>query len=231
MLDPETIGKTADATKALAEAAGKGIDASVSLGRVFAGAFRPLLGIVEDRGKFWRWEQLVKLSERAEVVMRTKRMDVPTRELPLKFAIPLLEKASLEDNEELRELWAHLLVNAGDASTPMELRSGYVTVLSELSSFDARNLALLASASLADPFVDRPYLPVIETWHLPVVAMIHEDGPGKTEPPPLSGEITESLGNLFRLGCIAPGGGWGGVALFTVVTVTGFGRALHRACS
>ena len=231
MLDPETIGKTADATKALAETAGKGIDAGVSFGRVFSGAFKPLVGVIEDRAEFWRWEQLLKLSDRAESIMEAKGMSAPTRELPLKFAIPLLEKASLEDDEDLRELWARLLVNAGDASTSIELRNGYVTVLAELSAFDARNLDVLASASLADQIIDRPYLPVVETWCLPETASIHEDRTRKSEPPALSLEITESLGNLFRLGCIAPGGGWGGVALFTVVTVTGFGRALHRACS
>jgi hypothetical protein len=56
-VDPDTIGKMADATKALAGTAAKAIEATTSFGRVIKDPIQDLLGIVQDRVKFARWER------------------------------------------------------------------------------------------------------------------------------------------------------------------------------
>lgn len=74
-----------------------------------------------------------------------------------------------------------------------------------------------------------PYLPIIETWNLPHSVTVHDEhskGAGS-----VSNELGISLANLGRLGCLSPGMGWGGVALFNLMTVTHLGRSLYLACS
>ncbi|MGA8596533.1 MAG: Abi-alpha family protein [Bryobacteraceae bacterium] len=226
-MDPETFGKTAEATKAVAETGGKAIDAVVSFARIIAGPVNELVAIVEDRIKFARWEGQLALADKAEAIMKRRGLVQPTRELPLNFAVPLLTKAMLEEDDELQETWARLLVNAGDAATEMELRVAYVEILTGMSAFDVKNLSELAKASLAAP--DKGYLPVIEAWNLPGSAMYHDEGSRETGK--VSEELGISLGNLMRLGCVIPAMGFGGIPVMGLMTVTHLGRALYRACS
>ena len=142
-LDP-VVTPVAEAIKAVAETSGKVIDALSDLGRVVKGPVEDLVGIVSDRVKFARWKGRQRLLADAEEVMRQKNLPAPTRELPLNFAVPLLTSGILEEDDDLRKVWARLLVNAGDASTPMELRTAYVEILRGMSSFDVSNLAALA---------------------------------------------------------------------------------------
>ena len=69
----------------------------------------------------------------------------------MNFAIPLLTSGMLEEDDELQEAWATLLVNAGDAATEMELRTAYVEILKGMSGFDVKNLSRLAEATLDAP--------------------------------------------------------------------------------
>jgi hypothetical protein len=158
--------------------------------------------------------------------MKARGLDGPSRELPLKFAVPLLTAAVLEEDDELQEIWARLLVNAGNKATEMELRTAYVEILKGMSAFDVKNLARLAKATLAvPPGKSRAVLTI--------------DLPESTEPfaghftrePVISRELGISLANLSRLGCAMPAGGMDGAVLYTIMTVTDLGLALYQACS
>jgi hypothetical protein len=225
-VDQDTIGKIADATKALADTGGKMVEATTSFSRVIKGPVEDLLGIAWDRVRFARWERKLALADKANAVMKARGLDGPSRELPLKFAVPLLTAAVLEEDDELQEIWARLLVNAGNKATEMELRTAYVEILKGMSAFDVKNLARLAKATLAvPPGKSRAVLTI--------------DLPESTEPfaghftrePVISRELGISLANLSRLGCAMPAGGMDGAVLYTIMTVTDLGLALYQACS
>ena len=150
-MDQDTIGKVADAAKAVAETSGQAIEATRGLGRIIKGPIEELVGILHDRMKMARWERRLALADKAEAIMRARQIQAPTRELPLNFAVPLLTSAIFEEDDELQETWARMLVNAGDASTDMELRTAYVEILRGMSAFDVKNLSGLAEATLALP--------------------------------------------------------------------------------
>jgi hypothetical protein len=157
--------------------------------------------------------------------MEYRGLAQPTRELPLNFAVPLLTAAVLEEDDNLQETWARLLVNAGDAASEMELRTAYVEILRGMSAFDVKNLSLMAQASLANP--DNP-LRAVETWRLPCSAQLrdlHARDVGK-----VSREVGISLANLSRLGCAIPGSGFDAAVIFGLMTVTDLGLALYKAC-
>jgi hypothetical protein len=225
-MDQETIGKVADATKALAETGGKAIEASRSFGRVIKGPIEDLVGMVQDRVRFARWERQLALADKARAIMKARGLARPTRELPLNFAVPLLTAAVLEEDDELQETWARLLVNAGDTATAIELRTAYVEILKGMSAFDVKNLATMAKATLAIP----PGKPrAVLTVDLPALS---EGFLGHfTKEPRISRELGISLANLSSLGCAMPAGGLDGAVLYTVMTVTDLGLALYQACS
>jgi len=227
MSDQDTVGKMADAAKSFSELGIKVADAATSFGGIFKGPITELIGCVEDKFKYVRWERRQALILKAETFMKQRSLPAPTRVLPLPFAVPLLTHAILEEDDELQETWAKLLVNAGDASTPIELRTAYVEILAGMSAFDVKNLSLMARESLSAQ--EKSYLPIIETWNLPASAKVHEEASQDTGF--ISKELGISLGNLNRLGCAAPSYGWGGIAIFQLMTVTHLGRALYLACS
>lgn len=55
----------------------------------------------------------------------------------LKLGIPLIENASLEEEPELRELWANLLANSFNPEYNGEIRTIFVDIIKKLTPFDA----------------------------------------------------------------------------------------------
>ena len=225
-MNDNTVSAIAKATEAVSETGAKLIEATTSLGRIVKGPIVEMVGILEDRVKFARWERQIALIDKAEKIMTARGMKKPTRELPLNFAVPLLTAAVLEEDDDLQDIWAKLLVNAGDASTEMELRTAFVEILRGMSAFDVRNLSKLAEATIAAPS-DKPKY--VSTMKLPHSS---EHFPGSLQGDPnISRDVSISLANLMRLGCIVLPSGFGGGVIFFQVLVTDLGLALYHACS
>jgi hypothetical protein len=222
IIDPQTAGKIADATTALAETGGKAIDAASGLGRIVKGPVDEIVGMLTDRLRLTRLQRRLIYADKVEAEMKRRGISAPTRDLPINFAVPLLAQAILEEDDDLQEMWARLLVNAGDAATEMELRTAYVDILKGMSAFDVLNLSKLAEA-----VIDDNEAVLIATGDLPHSASRFPGGSTIN----VSKEVLISLANLGRLGCIAPTSGYGGGISFSQVLVTELGLALYRACS
>ena len=82
------------------------------LGTMLAGSVEQIVGIWEDKLKYRRWESQVKLLQKAEQMRVDAGMHGKPIPLPLKLAVPLLEGASIEDDDSLLDRWAALLVNS-----------------------------------------------------------------------------------------------------------------------
>jgi len=137
----------AEATKAVAETTGKAIDAARESGgfvvKVFGGAFEAYGAAWKDRADFYRWMNFNSTMDKVEKITaeRTaagKRTAIYP--IPMVAAIPLLENASLEDDEGLQGMWAGLI--AGAAMAPEEARrsKSFATVLAAMTPLDARLL-------------------------------------------------------------------------------------------
>ncbi len=221
-MSDDSIDNLAKAAIAISETGGKLIEATQSFGRVIKGPVEQLVGIVEDRVRFARWQRGLALADKAEAIMIARGLTRPTRELPLNFAVPLLTAAILEEDDNLQETCAKLLVNAGDAATQMELRTAYVEILRGMSAFDVKNLSLMAEASLANP------LRAVETWRLPHSSQLRDVHARDGGVVPR--DVGISLANLARLGCAMPGSGYDAAVIFGLMTVTELGLALYEAC-
>src|SRR5580658_73432 len=74
--------------------------------------------------------------------------------VPDYIAVPLLEAATLVEDEDLRERWwASLLANAANPESNPKVESAFITILSSLSPRQAQFLDILVDAATAAHFV------------------------------------------------------------------------------
>lgn len=218
----------AKAIQEVARTAGKAIDAARQAGGFIAkfvqGPLQEGIGIFEDYLKYLRWERQVRLFRRAEELLAASGLSAPTRSVPLKIAIPIIQGAILEDDDDLQDRWAALLVNAANASFEGEIRRSYAVILEQLTALDASILDVLYSL----PFEQSRHAGIV-TAELPARAHIKEEREKVGRFP--REEVTISLSNLARLGCLRPAVTYGGGESFIWVNPTVAGRAFVRACS
>ena len=92
-----------------------------------------------------RWERTQRLWTRADVFLAENGLDAPTRLLPYKVGVPLIEAASLEEDDDLQDIWARLLANAADAESGVDVQRRFVTILQDFNRLEAQVLSMLAS--------------------------------------------------------------------------------------
>ena len=215
------------AVQEVAKTTGKAIDAAREAGgfiaRFVSGSLEQGIGIFEDRLKYMRWERQLRLMRRAEDFLKQSGLSAPTRAVPLKLAVPLLQGATLEEDDDLQDRWAVLLVNAANASFGIEIRRSYVNILEQLNTLEVKVLDTLYSL----PFEQSQHAGII-TADLPHSARIAQEKETGTIQP--SEVLVLALSNLARLGCIRPTMTWGGGENFERVNPTILGRSFVNAC-
>ena len=99
--------------------------------------------LVADKIRFLRWKNALRTVERAREL--ADACDVSLKQPALKFLVPFLEHCSLEEeDEDIQEFWAQLLVAAG-----VEFKSGhllFMRLLREMTGTEARLLRDIATA-------------------------------------------------------------------------------------
>jgi hypothetical protein len=219
-----------DEIKAIEESAktiGKGIELASRVGGFIApliqGSLEQGIGIFEDKLKYLRWERQLRLMNRSYEFMKDSGFSGVTRPLPLKFAVPLLQGASLEDDDYLQDLWAKLLVNAVNDER-IELKRIYIDILERLSPLEGRIIEKVYSLR----FEETQHKSLV-TYKLPAdVEIACED---KNDYPTLNPEIELALINIARMGCISPAKTWGGSEFYSLIHTTLLGKYFYEACT
>lgn len=225
----DPVSESAKATQEVAKATGKAIDATREAGgfiaKYIAGPLEQGMGIFEDRLRYARWERQLRLMRRADEVLKELGLSSPTRAVPLKVAIPLLQAASIEDDDELQDRWVNLLVNAANRDSGIEIRRSYIAILEQLTPLEVQILDVIYDL----PFEAIQHEGVI-TADLPHSARqkIQDEKKEKTLAP--GDDVKLALGNLARVGCLRLGSTWGGGESFNWVNPTVLGRAFVTAC-
>ncbi|HDR9802428.1 TPA: DUF4393 domain-containing protein [Burkholderia cenocepacia] len=232
MSDPiQATSDVAKATEEVAKTAGQVVEATTRLGtfvaRYIGGPLQLASGIVEDKLKYMRWENQVDLMARADRKLAQIGLPSPTRTIPPKFAVPLLQAASLEDDADIRDLWATLLVNAANADSGIDLSAAYISILRDLTPLDASILRTI----YALPF-DEMHHQGVFTGSLPERAIIcPKDGRRSSENPEPANDVRLSLANLARLGCLTLTRTMGGGEMMDSVNPTYLGSFFVAACT
>jgi hypothetical protein len=191
------IEETAKAAQEIAKTAGKAIEAGEKFGgfisKYIGGPLEQGIGIFEDKLKYMRWERQVRLIERAQGLLHERGYNYPVIPVPPKLAIPILQSASLEENDELQDKWAYMLVNATDPNCKARIDVKFAKILDELSLYDVRILDIICKSVTG--FGDG-----VTTIHLPEKVLPLDAHISENEGP--SYEVQVSLENLVRLGLL-----------------------------
>lgn len=227
----DPVSETAKAVQETAKASRKAVGAVQHFGkfiaRFVAGSLEQGMGIVEDRLRYMRWERQVRLMQRAEQLMEEIGLERPTRAVPLKLAVPLLEAASLEDDDYLQDIWARLLVNAANSNSKVSLQRAYISILEQITAFEA----LILQKIYALPYESTRHNGVV-VGNLPdSVAVGPEKRTSDDELPEPREDVSLALANLARLGCIAIQKSMGGGELFKTINPTLLGKTFVEACT
>ena len=147
MYDPEDSEKAiiaiADCGKAFADCGTTAIEASVKFGsflaKVFGVPIEDAVGIVGDQLKCLRWKRQNRLVDKVNEYLEKKGITI-LRPISQKFAIPFILNASLEEDDDLQDIWCRLIANALDSKFKSEIRFAYIDIIKNLNSLDAKVL-------------------------------------------------------------------------------------------
>jgi len=224
------IEETAKAAQEIAKTTGKAIEAGEKFGRFISqyigGPLEQGIGIFEDKLKYMRWERQLRLMQRTNELLTTLGIAGPTKSIPAKLAIPLLQAASLEDDDYLQDMWAKLLVNATDGNSGIDLKRTYIDILERLTPLEVQLLEKLYEI----PFEETQHHG-IRTDGLPYEVTAGKEDDEREDWNEPSDEIKLALISLAHVGCISPTRTIGGGEHFSSVNPTLLGRYFVDACT
>jgi hypothetical protein len=123
---------------------------------------------IADTLRIYRWKRSLKLLEDVKREAEARRIE--PRRVPLKTLLPILEGASLEEDESMHRRWKWLLLNASKPSVANEVPPALPEILRQLSPAEAGILDQMFDALVAE-VADRP-LALIE-WPKVEPHMLH----------------------------------------------------------
>lgn len=182
----QEIEKSAEAVKAVAELGTEGVRAARDfLSALMDEPTQVAKRMLTDWLEVVRFERQVRLANRCRETLRQVGLLGKTRAVAPKFVLPIIECASLEEDDYLQDLWANLLTGAMDPTRP-HITMAYIDVLKQLEKVDAVILK-----ALAELFAESAY----------TQAVLRETLMDKIDGLDVEG-YQRSVDNLIRLGCV-----------------------------
>ena len=232
-MDSESLNESAKATQEMAKTTRKGLEVSERIGGFIAqhigGTLEQGIGLFEDKLKYYRATNQLKYIERFNELANKLGASARMKPVPLKLALPLMEAASLEDDNYLQKLWVNLLFNASNEQSKINLQRSHIAILEQLTSLEARSLEVIYSVETTELKEN-----AVVTHNLPKkveVARERDINHGEIRPEDPDDDIKLSLANLARLRLIALPMTFGGGELFYYVNHTLLGRRFVAACT
>lgn len=164
----------------------------------FGGTIEQGMGIIEDKLRFSRWERQLRLFDKANSILKEHGLNAPTRHIPQKFMLPLLEAATLEEDNFLQDKWAQLLANAADDTHEVEIKRNFITILENMTGVEVKIFDDIASNEFCNNEKGHKASVNLSEYPEKFISDDVEDDVLK----PLSIELESSLNNLLRLGLL-----------------------------
>jgi hypothetical protein len=190
-LDEETNGKLADAAKEIAKTTGTALELVKSAGgflhRLVGESLEELGQSLTDRIRIWRMRNLLAAAQKAQATASQLSKPIEFRALPEGDAVRWLEGAAAEDDPDLQQLWAQLLLNAADQSHAARIDKVVVDILRQLMPLDAKIAEFLGQQGWS------VFQNVSGGFSVGRIANeLHLSEP----------DVWRSISNLWRLGCL-----------------------------
>ena len=183
----------AKAVQEVSKATQTGLDLLKFTGESFRSIFGESLqqfgGVVADWATYYRLKNFLKIVDKVDNLLADRQVAGKRAVLLPAFALPILDAASLESEEEVQLLWAGLLTNALDPTRKLNLKKIYVEILRGMQALDAMTLASLSVSGLENAHGLPTGLPLNAIVLLERVSADVED-------------VQISLQTLARYGCV-----------------------------
>jgi hypothetical protein len=162
------------------------------LKEVFGNLIVNAVGLASDKLGYYRLEKCYLLQEKMKTNLKVKGINT-THFVSPKIGIPLIEHATIEDNEDLHTRWANMLANAMNPEFKGSIKRSYVSILADMEALDVLILDSVVKEYMScsesekdNALFDRDLL----------TANLASSDPNQCD---------VSLRNLIRLGCFKPG--------------------------
>jgi hypothetical protein len=113
--------------------------------RMLGPAADELAEMSRDQVRVYRYGRQMKLLQKVERLANAAGFT--PQPVPPKILFPLLEGASLEDDEKLHDTWAALLANAASPDHPEKVRPRFIAILRQMSPDEMDTLKLVANTT------------------------------------------------------------------------------------
>jgi hypothetical protein len=137
-VDPGEVIRTGLTARALGAAAGVSIPFTALARKMLGPAADEVAEMLRDSIRVYRYQRQLSLLQKAET-MASKAGFTP-QAVPLKLLFPLLEGASLEEDESIHTMWSALLANASHPGLLNLVLPSFAEVLRVLTPEEARLL-------------------------------------------------------------------------------------------
>jgi len=120
------LEEEAKAVKEVAKATGKSLEIVKTggefVGEIFGESFRQFGGAVADWARYFRYKNFLRIADMVNEIHAARRLAGKAGPIPPQYALPILEGASLENEESLQKLGAGLIANASDPDLKLNLK-------------------------------------------------------------------------------------------------------------
>jgi Abortive infection alpha len=134
-MDPNELIKAAPELAKGAGALAAAIPFTAIVKRMLGPAADELAEMWRDQVRMYRYERQLKCVEKAEKMAEDAGL-IP-QAVPPKILFPLLEGASVEEDENLHDMWAALLANAASPEDAENVKPGFIAVLKQMAVDEA----------------------------------------------------------------------------------------------
>lgn len=249
------IEESAKAIQETAKVISNALDKSEKFGNFFTKYFSTTLeesiGIFNDKLKYRRFKNQIYLIKKIEKNIQNLDFKGKLKKIPLKYGIPMLEIAYLEEDNYLLDLWSNLIVNSSTDSN-FNIERSYINVLEQLSPLEAKillkiyrknsyssgntyridvsdvlnKITIIKNESLIDSQEEAN-----EVWNnIGTVTTSEDEYTGiDKDAQHITSDIKLALSNLIRLRCIIPVSLFGGGEVLSSIHPTLFGAKLYEA--
>lgn len=167
---------------------GNGIDGKLKIQNSNNRVLAKIGDILVDKLSYFRWNNSVKFLDKYNEKKKARNILGKETPLPPKFILEILDNAFLEDNDDLQELWANLLINWQDPSKRCDHKYMYIDILKSLSPMEVKMLDIISQAVDYNDVRYDQNLCYSKESVLKCISMTNE-------------EYEIMMHNLFRLGC------------------------------
>lgn len=182
----------AKAVQEVAKTVGKGLDVAEKvsgfLKMIFGDAFKELGASLHDWCKYFRYTQLLRIQHKVSEIHRERGIEGGVAPIPLRYAIPLIQGASQEDEDTIQDLWAGLIANTTDPERRLTINKVYIQILTALEPLDALLLRFIVKRGSSNVFQTR-------SSGLDLDRICEDIDMPKSQ-------LGVSVQNLIRLGCV-----------------------------